>query len=165
MCDYMHQWKWGIPNTVSCGAKVLKSFCAPLAPKFTYKKRSGAKLGCGVVDSPRTHKQLCINKQLHIAGHHVFDECILVQPLVCRYHTVKLLKLNLRVLSDEFEMGSFQKNIDKKCQRAAHILWHLVTNLAGTKNLGTWGLTWQEKIKLYILKPRSNWLLSQRFIS
>jgi hypothetical protein len=23
---------------------------------------SGGKLGCGVVDSPRTHKQLCINK-------------------------------------------------------------------------------------------------------
>ncbi len=44
------------------GAKVLKSFCAPLAPKFTYKKRSGGKLGYGVMDSSRTHKQLCINK-------------------------------------------------------------------------------------------------------
>jgi hypothetical protein len=32
-----------------------------LAPKFTYKKRSGGKLGCGVMDSPRTRKQLCIN--------------------------------------------------------------------------------------------------------
>jgi hypothetical protein len=28
-----------------------------LAPKFTYKKRSGGKLGCGVMDSPRTHKE------------------------------------------------------------------------------------------------------------
>jgi hypothetical protein len=27
------------------GAKVLKSFCAPLAAKFTYKKRLGEKTG------------------------------------------------------------------------------------------------------------------------
>jgi hypothetical protein len=69
MCDYIHQQKWGIPNTLSWWAKVLKSFCAPLAPKFTYKKRSGGKLGCGVMDSPRTHKQLCINK-INIFGLH-----------------------------------------------------------------------------------------------
>ncbi len=41
----MHQRKWGIPNNVSWGAKVLKSFCAPLVTKFTYKKRSGGKTG------------------------------------------------------------------------------------------------------------------------
>jgi hypothetical protein len=62
MCNYMHQRKY-IRDTQYCklGAKVLKSFCAPLAPKFTYKKRSGGKLGCGVVDSPRTHKTVVYN--------------------------------------------------------------------------------------------------------
>ncbi len=35
--------KLGISNTVSWGARVLKSFGAPLATKFTYKMRSGGK--------------------------------------------------------------------------------------------------------------------------
>jgi hypothetical protein len=39
-----------------------------LAPKFTYKKRSGGKLGCGVIDSPRTHKQLCININKYVSA-------------------------------------------------------------------------------------------------
>ncbi len=63
MCDYMHQRKWGIPNTVSWGAKVLRSFCAPWRLNLHTKRGQEEKLVCGVMDSPRTHKQLCINKE------------------------------------------------------------------------------------------------------
>ncbi len=46
----------GIPNTVSWGAKVLKSSCAPLATKFTYKKGSGENwdVGCGLAQNTLT---------------------------------------------------------------------------------------------------------------
>jgi hypothetical protein len=35
-----------------------------LAPEFTYKKRPGGKLGCGVVDLPRTHKTVVYEKKI-----------------------------------------------------------------------------------------------------
>jgi hypothetical protein len=46
-----------MPNTVSWGAKVLKSFCDPLVTKFTYKKISGGKTGmwgCGLAQNTYT---------------------------------------------------------------------------------------------------------------
>ncbi len=44
------------------GVKVLKASLPSWRLNLNTKRSREEKLGCGVVDSSRTHKQLCINK-------------------------------------------------------------------------------------------------------